>query len=137
MRLAETGQFDISLVDGIDGVATGKALDLIQSGAITLSDAIIQGGTHYDITADSNIVVFTAGLPRLPGMTREDLLQKNAETIALTTRSVMEYCKAPILIVVSNPLDAMCHVALRTSGLPDRRVIGMAGILDSARFRTF
>src|SRR5262249_48121139 len=137
MRLAETGQFDISLVDAIDGIPTGKALDLLQSGAITFSDARIQGGTQYDITADSDIVVFTAGLPRLPGMTRDDLLQKNAETIAATTRSVMEHSKAPILIVVSNPLDAMCHVALRASGLPDRQVIGMAGILDSPRFRTF
>ena len=137
MRLAETGQFDISLVDAIDGMPTGKALDLMQSGAITLSDAKIQGSSRYDITADSDIVVFTAGLPRLPGMTRDDLLQKNAETIASTTRAVMEHSRNPILIVVSNPLDAMCHVALQTSGLPQRQVIGMAGILDSARFRTF
>ncbi len=137
MRLAETGQFDISLVDAIDGMPAGKALDLLQSGAITLSDARIRGGTAYDITADSDIVVFTAGLPRLPGMTRDDLLQKNAATIASTTRAVMQHSKNPILIVVSNPLDAMCHVALDTSGLPRDRVIGMAGILDSARFRTF
>jgi malate dehydrogenase len=137
MRLAETGRFDVALVDIIDGMPTGKALDLLQSGAITLSDAKIQGSTQFEITADSDIVVFTAGLPRLPGMTRDDLLQKNAETIAATTRSVMKYSTNPILIVVSNPLDAMCHVALKTSGLPHPRVIGMAGILDSARFRTF
>jgi len=137
MRLAETGQFDVALVDSINGMPTGKALDLLQSGAITLSDGQIQGGTTFDITADSDIVVFTAGLPRLPGMTRDDLLQKNAETIAATTRSVMERSRNPILIVVSNPLDAMCHVALKASGLDHRRVIGMAGILDSARFRTF
>jgi malate dehydrogenase len=137
MRLAETGQFDISLIDIIDGLAAGKALDLRQSGAVTLSDANISGGQTYDITADSDIVVFTAGLPRLPGMTRDDLLARNAETIAATVRAVMERSRNPILIVVSNPLDAMCHVALQVSGLPSRRVIGMAGILDSARFRTF
>src|SRR5205814_8054663 len=123
MRLAETGQFDIALVDAIDGMPTGKALDLLQSGAVNLSDSQIEGGTRYDITANSDIVIFTAGLPRLPGMTRDDLLQKKAETIASTTRSVLEHSRDPILIVVSNPLDAMCHVALKTSGLPDRRVI--------------
>src|SRR5438045_186753 len=111
MRLAETGQFDISLVDSIEGMPTGKALDLLQSGAVNLSDSQIQGSTRYDITANSDIVVFTAGLPRLPGMTRDDLLQKNADTIASTTRSVLEHSPDPILIVVSNPLDAMCHVA--------------------------
>ena len=137
MRLADSGNFDVALIDIIDGMATGKALDLLQSGSINLSDAQIQGGGDFEITANSDIVVFTAGLPRLPGMTRDDLLQKNAETIAATTRSVMKFSKNPILIVVSNPLDAMCHVALRTSGLPAHRVIGMAGILDSARFRTF
>jgi len=137
IRLAETGQFDISLVDIIDGLAAGKALDLRQSGAVTLSDAEVSGSQSYDITADSDIVVFTAGLPRLPGMTRDDLLAKNAETIAATVRAVMERSRNPIFIVVSNPLDAMCHVALQASGLPPRRVIGMAGILDSARFRTF
>jgi len=136
-RLAETGQFDISLIDIIDGLAAGKALDLRQSGAVTLSDAEVSGSQSYDITANSDIVVFTAGLPRLPGMTRDDLLAKNAETIASTTRAVMERSRDPIFIVVSNPLDAMCHVALQVSGLPPRRVIGMAGILDSARFRTF
>jgi malate dehydrogenase len=137
MRLAETGRFDVALIDIIGGMPTGKALDLLQSGAITCSDAKIQGGTDFEITADSDIIVFTAGLPRLPGMTRDDLLQKNAETIAATTKSVMRYSVNPILIVVSNPLDAMCHVALATSGLPSPRVLGMAGILDSARFRTF
>src|ERR1043166_8412241 len=125
MRLAGAGRIDIPLIDVIEGMPTGKALDLLQSGAVTFSDAQIQGGTQYDITANSDIVVFTAGLPRLPGMTRDDLLQKNAETIASTTRSVMQYSRDPILIVVSNPLDAMCHVALKTSGLADRHVMGM------------
>src|SRR5579884_283780 len=115
MRLAESGEFDIAIVDVIDGLAAGKALDLLQSGAITSSDGKIEGSTRYDITADSDIVVFTAGLPRLPGMTRDDLLQKNAQTIGATTRSVMQYSKNPILIVVSNPLDAMCHMALAAS----------------------
>ncbi len=137
MRLADSGNFDVALIDVVDGMATGKALDLLQSGAVNLSDAQIQGGVDFEITNNSDIVVFTAGLPRLPGMTRDDLLQKNADTIAATTRSVLKFSQNPIFIVVSNPLDAMCHVALRTSGLPPHRVIGMAGILDSARFRTF
>lgn len=137
MRLAETGMFDLALVDVIPGMPAGKALDLLQSGAVTLSGAKIEGGNSYEITANSDIVIFTAGLPRTPGLTRDDLLAKNAGTIAGAVRSVMEHSRNPILIVVSNPLDAMCHVALKTSGLPAHRVIGMAGILDSARFRTF
>ncbi|MBI4473388.1 MAG: malate dehydrogenase [Acidobacteria bacterium] len=137
MRLAETGLYDISLVDIIPGMPAGKALDLLQSGAITLSDGKIQGSNSYEVTANSNIVVFTAGLPRTPGLTRDDLLAKNAETIAGAVQSVMKFSENPIIIMVSNPLDAMCHVALKESGMPAHRVIGMAGILDSARFRTF
>lgn len=137
MRLAETGMFDLALIDVIPGMPVGKALDLLQSGTVTLSDAKIEGGNSYEITGNSDIVVFTAGLPRTPGLTRDDLLVKNAETIGGAVRSVMQYSKDPILIVVSNPLDAMCHVALKASGLPPHRVVGMAGILDSARFRTF
>jgi malate dehydrogenase len=137
MRLAETGLFDLALIDIIPGLAAGKALDLQQSGAVTLSDAAVRGGTGYEITADSDIVVFTAGLPRTPGLTRDDLLTRNAETIDNTVRSIMEHSVNPILIIVSNPLDAMCHAALNASGVPPQRVIGMAGILDSARFRTF
>jgi malate dehydrogenase len=135
--LSQTGLYDVVLVDVQGGMATGKALDLRQSGAITVSDATVEGSDGFELTADSDVIVQTAGLPRLPGMTRDDLLQKNAEVTASVIRRAMEYCSNPIIIVVSNPLDAMCHVALRVSGLPKERVIGMAGILDSARFRTF
>ena len=137
LRLAETGLFDVALVDALEGMPTGKALDMEQAGAIVFSDAIVQGDTDYGITADSEIVVVTAGLPRLPGMTRDDLLHKNAETVAGCVRAVVERSSNPILIIVTNPLDGMCHVARQVSGLVANRVIGMAGILDSARFRTF
>ncbi len=137
LRLAETGLFDVALVDALEGMPTGKALDMEQAGAIVFSDAIVQGDTDYGITADSDIVVVTAGLPRLPGMTRDDLLHKNAETVAGCVRAVVERSSNPILIIVTNPLDGMCHVARQVSGLVANRVIGMAGILDSARFRTF
>lgn len=135
--LSQTGLYDVALVDVQGGMATGKALDLRQSGAITVSDATVEGGDGFEITAKSDVIVQTAGLPRLPGMTRNDLLQKNAEVTASVISRAMEYNSNPIIVLVSNPLDAMCHVALRVSGLPKERVIGMAGILDSARFRTF
>jgi malate dehydrogenase len=135
--LSQAGLYDVALVDVQGEMATGKALDLRQSGAITLSDAAVEGGDEFQITADSDIIVQTAGLPRLPGMTRDDLLQKNAGVTASVIRRAMEYNRNPIVIVVSNPLDAMCHVALSVSGLSKERVLGMAGILDSARFRTF
>ncbi len=137
LRLAGMGSFDVAMVDVIEGMPQGRALDLLQAGAVTLSDSFIQGSNTYDVTADSDIVVIPAGLPRLPGMTRDDLLAKNAAIMAEAVTGVMEHSRDPILIVVANPLDAMCHVAARTSGLPLPRVIGMAGILDSARFRTF
>lgn len=135
--LAQTGLFDVALVDVAEGMAEGKALDLRQSGAILSSDAVVEGSADYRITEDSDILVHTAGLPRLPGMTRDDLLHRNAEITRIAIRSAMEFSANPIIIVVSNPLDAMCHVAQSVSGLPRERVIGMAGILDSARFRTF
>lgn len=137
LRLAETGLHDVALIDIIEGMPAGKALDLQQACALALSDGRVEGGTRYDITANSDIVVITAGLPRLPGMTRDDLLVRNAEAVRVSVESAMQFSPNPILIVVTNPLDAMCHVALETSGLPPQRVIGMAGILDSARFRTF
>lgn len=135
--LAQTGLFDVALVDVAEGMGEGKALDLRQSGAILSSDAVVEGSADYRITEDSDILVHTAGLPRLPGMTRDDLLHRNAEITRIAIRSAMEFSANPIIIVVSNPLDAMCHVAQSVSGLPRERVIGMAGILDSARFRTF
>ncbi len=135
--LSQTGAYDVSLVDVQGGIAAGKSLDLRQSGAVLLSDAHVEGGDGFEITANSDIIVHTAGLPRLPGMTRDDLLQKNAEVTASVIERAMVHSKNPIIVIVSNPLDAMCHVALSVSGLPKERVIGMAGILDSARFRTF
>ena len=135
--LSQTGLYDVALVDVQGGMATGKALDLRQSGAITVSDATVEGSDGFEITVKSDVIVQTAGLPRLPGMTRDDLLQKNAEVTQSVIGRAMEYNSNPIIVLVSNPLDAMCHVALRVSGLPKQRVIGMAGILDSARFRTF
>ena len=137
LRLAGMGLFDIAMVDVIEGMPQGRALDMLQAGAITLSDSAVDGSNGYEATADSDIVVIPGGLPRLPGMTRDDLLIKNAEIVAQAVTGVMERSSNPIVIVVTNPLDAMCHVAARASGLPSSRVFGMAGILDSARFRTF
>ena len=137
LRLAGMDMFDIALIDAVEGLARGRALDIQQVGAMTLSDSVIEGGSDFKLTANSDIIVITAGLPRLPGMTRADLLSQNAETVGSCARSIMEHSPDPILIVVTNPLDAMCHVALDASGLPKQRVIGMAGMLDSMRFRTF
>ena len=137
LRLAGMGAFDIAMVDVVEGMPEGRALDMLQAGAVTLSDSFIQGGSSYEVTANSDIVVIPAGLPRRPGMTRDDLLAKNASIMAEAVTGVMKHSENPILIIVANPLDAMCHVAAKTSGLPLPRVIGMAGILDSARFRTF
>ncbi len=137
LRLAGMDIFDIALIDAMEGLARGRALDIQQVGAMTLSDSRIEGGSDYTLTANSDIVMITAGLPRLPGMTRADLLSQNAETVGSCVRSVMEHSPEPFLIVVTNPLDAMCHVALDESGLGKQRVIGMAGMLDTMRFRTF
>ena len=137
LRLAGMDIFDIALIDAMEGLAKGRALDIQQVGAMTLSDSRIEGGSDYTLTANSDIVIITAGLPRLPGMTRADLLSQNAETVGSCVRSVLEHSSEPFLIVVTNPLDAMCHVALDASGLGKQRVIGMAGMLDTMRFRTF
>lgn len=137
LRLVETGLFDIALVDILPGVSTGKALDLSQAAAISNSHAKIEGGAEFEITANSDIIVITAGFPRIDGITRDDLLLKNAETVAMTVREVMAFSNDPILLVVTNPLDAMCHVALQVSGLTPSKVIGMAGVLDSSRFKRF
>lgn len=128
---------DVVLVDIIDGVPQGKALDLLQSGPVEGFDCRLIGTNDYRDSADSDIVVITAGLPRKPGMSRDDLLMKNYEIVKGVTEQVVRYSPHSILIVVSNPLDAMVQTAYRVSGFPKNRVIGMAGILDSARFRTF
>jgi len=128
---------DVVLVDVIEGLPQGKALDLAQAGPVHRYDAALVGTNSYDATADSDIVVITAGLARKPGMTRDDLLFKNAEIVGSVVEQVAPRSKDAILILVTNPLDAMVQLAWKKSGFPPPRVIGMAGILDSARFRTF
>jgi len=128
---------DIVLVDVVEGVPQGKALDLLQSLSVEGSDVAVTGGNDYAETDNSDIVVVTAGFPRKPGMSRDDLLRANAEIVGTATEQAVKRSPDAILIIVSNPLDAMCEVARRVSGFPRERVIGMAGILDSARFATF
>jgi malate dehydrogenase len=128
---------DVALVDVIEGVPQGKALDLLQAGPVQGYDALITGSNGYDDTAGSDIVVITAGLARKPGMTRDDLLFKNAEIVSSVVDQVVPRSPQAILILVTNPLDAMVQLAWKRSGFPPERVLGMAGVLDSARFRTF
>jgi len=136
-RLAEKELADVVLVDIIKGVPQGKSLDLAQAAPIERYDSLLEGVNTYDASADSDIVIITAGIPRKPGMNRDDLLATNRGIMKDVTRQVAKYSPNAILIIVSNPLDAMCHVAMEESGFPKNRVIGMAGILDSARFRAF
>ena len=136
-RLAERDYADIVLVDIVEGMPQGKALDLNQSGPVVGYEATLTGTNGYEETAGSEIVVITSGFPRQPGMSRDDLLAKNKEIVSGVSREVADRSPDAIVIVVTNPLDAMCHVALDTTSFPRQRVIGMAGILDSARFRTF
>ncbi len=128
---------DVVLVDVLEGVPQGKALDLLQAGPVHGYDSLLTGANDYDDTGDSDIVVVTAGLARKPGMTRDDLLFKNAEIVSAVVDQVVPRSPRAILILVTNPLDAMVQLAWRKSGFPPERVIGMAGVLDSARFRTF
>lgn len=130
---------DVVLVDvpQIDGVPQGKALDLAQAAPIEGSDVGLTGSTSYESTANSDVVIITAGLARKPGMSRDDLLLKNTEIVKSVTQQVVKYSPKSVLLVVSNPLDAMVYVAYKTSGFEPRRVIGMAGVLDTARYRCF
>jgi len=128
---------DVVLVDVVDGVPQGKSLDLAQALSIEGSDVDLIGSNDYEPTGGSDIVVITAGFPRKPGMSRDDLLRANAEIVSTATAAAVKRSPNAILIVVSNPLDAMCEVARRVSGFPRERVIGMAGVLDSSRFATF
>jgi malate dehydrogenase len=136
-RLAEKELCDVVLVDIVEGVPQGKALDLAEAAPIEKHDAHLTGSNAYDATAGSNIVIITAGIPRKPGMSRDDLLTTNAGIVKKVTQEVAARSPEAILIIVSNPLDAMCHVAYDASRFPKQRVIGMAGVLDSARFRAF
>lgn len=138
MRLAEKELADVVLIDILEGIPTGKALDLTEAAPIEKHDSKIIGVTNdYSLARGSDIVIITAGVPRRPGMSRDDLLSTNMGIIRDVTKEIAAVAPDSILIVVSNPLDAMCYVALKTSGFPKNRVVGMAGVLDSARFRAF
>jgi malate dehydrogenase len=138
MRVAEKDLADVVLIDVLEGVPAGKALDLAEAAPIEKHDSGITGVTgDYSEAKDSDIVIITAGIPRKPGMSRDDLLSTNMGIMREVTKEVAAVAPNAILIIVSNPLDAMCHVAYETSGFPKNRVIGMAGVLDSARFRAF
>ncbi|HNV57995.1 MAG TPA: malate dehydrogenase [Smithellaceae bacterium] len=136
-RLAEKALADVVLIDVVEGVPQGKSLDLAQAAPIEKHDAHLAGANTYEASTGSDIVIITAGLPRKPGMSRDDLLATNRGIMKNVVRQAVRYSPDAILIIVSNPLDAMCHVAMEESGFPKNRVIGMAGVLDSARFRAF
>ncbi len=133
-ELARGDYCDVALVDIKDGLAEGKALDINQAGAVLGYEPRVVGSTEYNITAGSDVVVLTAGVPRTGDMSRDDLVSTNEKIVGSVTQSVVGQSPDAILIVVSNPLDAMCHVAKNVSGWPKNRVFGMAGILDTARF---
>jgi len=128
---------EVVLVDIVEGVPQGKGLDMYESAPVEGFDTVVTGTNTYDATAGSDIVVITAGIPRKPGMSRDDLLNTNAGIIKSVTEQVSAKSPNAILIVVSNPLDVMVYVAQKASGFPRERVIGMAGVLDTARYRTF
>jgi malate dehydrogenase len=138
MRLAEKELADVVLVDILEGIPAGKALDLTEAAPIEKHDSKIVGVTgDYAEAKDSDIVIITAGIPRKPGMSRDDLLSTNMGIVQSVSQAVAAVAPESILVIVSNPLDAMCHVALDASTFPKNRVVGMAGVLDSARFRAF
>ena len=137
VRIADKELADVVLVDVVEGVPQGKGLDLLQSGPVQGYDVSITGANDYEPTANSDIAIITAGFPRKPGMSRDDLLMANFEVIKTATEQVAKYSPNCIIIVVTNPLDAMAQAAFKVSKFSKNRVIGMAGVLDSARFRTF
>jgi malate dehydrogenase len=136
-RIAEAGLADVVLIDIVEGLPQGKGLDLAEAAPVVRHDARITGSNDYAETAGSDVVVVTSGLARQPGMSRDDLLAKNAGIVKVVVEAAVAQSPNAVLIVVTNPLDAMCHVAMQASGFPRERVLGMAGVLDSARFRTF
>lgn len=136
-RIVEKGYADVVIVDIIEDMPQGKGLDLLEAGPILGCDASIMGTNSYEDTSDSDIVVITAGVARKPGMSRDDLLLTNMKIARSVTENVVRYSPDCIIIVVSNPLDAMAQLVLHVSKFPKNRVVGMAGVLDTARFRTF
>jgi malate dehydrogenase len=136
-KIAAKELADVVLVDVVEGVPQGKGLDMLESAPVEGYDVRITGSNGYEETANSDIVVITAGFPRKPGMSRDDLLLANYEVVKSATEQAVRQSPNAILILVTNPLDAMCWTALKVSGFPRERVIGMAGVLDTARFRTF
>src|SRR5487761_1696189 len=137
MNLAFKELADVVLVDVVEGVPQGKGLDMLQSGPIEGYDVRVTGANNYEPTANSDVVVITAGLARKPGMSRDDLLLANYEVIRNVSEQVAKYSPKAILVLVTNPLDAMCWTAHQVSKFSRNRVIGMAGVLDTARFRAF
>src|SRR5258708_5654873 len=137
-RIADKELADVVVIDILDKVPAGKALDMLEAGAIEGTDSYVSGSTNdYAATANSDIVVITAGMPRKPGMSRDDLLKINYDIMKAVTGQAVKYSPNCILIVVTNPLDAMCQAVYKIAGFPKNRVIGMAGVLDSGRFRAF
>ncbi len=136
-RIAEAGLADVVLIDIVEGLPQGKGLDLAEAAPVVGHDARVLGTNDYADTAGSDIVVVTSGLARQPGMSRDDLLAKNAGIVRSVVEQAAKLSPDAVLIIVTNPLDAMCHVAFTASGFPRERVLGMAGVLNSARFRTF
>ncbi|HEX5240826.1 MAG TPA: malate dehydrogenase [Candidatus Limnocylindrales bacterium] len=136
-RIAEAGLADVVLIDIVEGLPQGKGLDLAESAPVLPHDARVIGTNDYADTSGSDVVVVTSGIARKPGMSRDDLLSTNAGIVRSVVQAAVQHSPDCILVIVTNPLDAMCHVALEASGFPRERVIGMAGVLDSARFRTF
>jgi malate dehydrogenase len=136
-KIAAKELADVVLVDVVDGIPQGKGLDMLESAPVEGYDVSITGTNGYEATANSDVVVITAGFPRKPGMSRDDLLLANYEVVKSATEQAVKYSPNAILVLVTNPLDAMCWTAHKVSGFPRHRVIGMAGVLDTARFRTF
>ena len=136
-RVFERGYADVVLVDVVEDMPQGKALDLLESGPVLGTDAQIVGANDYGPSAGSDVVVITAGIARRPGMSRDDLLLTNMRIVQSVTEQVVKHSPDCVIVVVSNPLDAMVQLAQSVSGFPKERVVGMAGILDTARFRTF
>jgi malate dehydrogenase len=137
LHLAMRNYADVVLVDIVEGLPQGKALDILESGPIIRFDSHVVGTNDYEDTANSDIIMITSGKPRQPGMSRTDLLNDNQEIVSSVVEQAVQHSPDAVIVMMANPLDAMCHVALETSGFPRERVVGQAGVLDTARYRTF